>query len=196
MPGGTASAPEGRPGEREARDTVFTVGHSTRSAEDLIGLLREAGVEQIVDVRRHPGSRRNPQHGREALAAALERQGLHYLWLGEGLGGRQPETLPPERSPNRAWREPAFRRYADAMTTPSFREAFARLEARAAQAPAGVMCAEKLWWRCHRRLLADLLHVRGWRVVHLLEPGRRVEHALSPWARLSPEGELHYPALV
>jgi len=176
--------------------TIFTVGHSTRSTGELLELLGTPGVARLVDVRRHPGSRRNPQHRREALADALAEAGLDYLWLGEGLGGRQPEILPPERSPNRAWTEPAFRRYADAMATPRFREAFARLEVRAAERPTAVMCAEKLWWRCHRRLLADLLVVRGWRVVHLLEPRRTQEHALSAWARISSEGELTYPALL
>lgn len=176
--------------------TVFSVGHSTRSAEELARLLQGAGVQRLVDVRRHPGSRRHPQHARDALAASLPAAGIDYRWLGEGLGGRQPETLPPERSPNRAWSEPAFRRYADAMATPGFRAAFAELEARAAERPTAVMCAEKLWWRCHRRLLADLLVVRGWRVVHLLEPGRSQEHTLSGWARVSPEGELTYPGLL
>jgi len=177
-------------------ETVFSVGHSTRSAQELVELLGAAGVALLVDVRRHPGSRRNPQHRRDALEATLPPAGIEYLWLGEGLGGRQPEILPPERSPNRAWREPFFRRYADAMATPRFREAFGELEVRAAEGPTAFMCAEKLWWRCHRRLLADLLVVRRWRVVHLLEPGRSQEHALSEWARVSPEGELTYPALL
>ena len=177
-------------------DTLFSVGHSTRSAEELVALLREAGVVRLADVRRFPASRRHPQHARAALEQSLPESGIAYVWLGEGLGGRQPETLAPDESPNRAWTEPAFRRYADAMATPHFRAALAELEALARAAPTAAMCAERPWWRCHRRLLADLLVTRGWRVVHLLERGRAQEHALSPWARVSAEGELSYPALL
>jgi uncharacterized protein (DUF488 family) len=178
------------------RAVVFSVGHSTRTGDELVALLREAGVGAVADVRRFPASRRHPQFRREALEAALPACGIRYGWLGEGLGGRQPARVPAERSPNAAWTEPAFRRYADAMATPAFQHAFAALERLAAEVPTAVMCAERPWWRCHRRLLADLLVARGHRVVHLLEPGRASEHALSGWARVGEDGSLSYPALV
>lgn len=111
------------------------------------------------------------------------------------LGGRRKEALPIERSPNRAWQVPAFRHYADAMATPEFRSGVERLEALARDAPTDCLCAEKLWWRCHRRLLADLLVARGWRVIHLLEAGRSAEHELSEWARVD-GGNVTYPALL
>lgn len=180
----------------DARGTVFSVGHSTRSADELVALLRDAGVGTLADVRRFPASRRHPHFAREALAATLASAGIRYVWLGEGLGGRQPETLGPEASPNRGWTEPAFRRYADAMTTPRFRAAFAELEALARDAPTAFLCAERPWWRCHRRLVADRLVARGWRVVHLVDPGRSTVHTLSEWARVGADGELTYPGLV
>lgn len=178
------------------RETVYSVGHSTRSGDDLLALLREAGVRTLADVRRFPGSRRHPWFAREALATQLGDAGIGYLWLGQGLGGRVRETVEPEASPNRAWSEPAFRRYADAMPSEVFRRAFAELEARAREAPTAFLCAERLWWRCHRRLLADYLVARGWRVVHLLDPGRADEHTLSAWARVGRDGALTYPSLV
>lgn len=174
---------------------VYSVGHSTRSAEELVALLRGAGVALLADVRRFPGSRRHPQHGRDALERTLADAGLGYLWLGETLGGRVQPVLPVEESPNRAWSVAAFRHYADAMALPTFQEGFAELMRLARQTPTAVMCAERLWWRCHRRLLADLLHVRGFRVVHLLDPDERSEHELSEWARID-AGTLSYPALL
>jgi uncharacterized protein (DUF488 family) len=160
-----------------------------------VALLRDAGVELLADVRRFPGSRRHPQHAREALERTLAEAGLGYRWLGETLGGRVGPVLPVEESPNRAWTVAAFRNYADAMTLPAFQQGFAELCRLARETPTGVMCAERLWWRCHRRLLADLLVVRGFRVVHLLEPGQASDHALSEWARVE-DGKLSYPALL
>jgi uncharacterized protein (DUF488 family) len=187
-----------RSGEAEllaetAKPTAYTVGHGSRSGAELLALLREAGVALVADVRRFPHSRRHPQHDGAALERSLAEGGVRYVWLGEGLGGRVPETVPPERSRNAAWREPAFRRYADAMATPVFQAAFAELEECARGAPTALLCSERLWWRCHRRLLADLLEVRGWRVLHLLEPGKRTEHERTPFARLE-QGALVYPA--
>jgi uncharacterized protein (DUF488 family) len=174
---------------------VFTLGHGSRSADELVAVVTGAGVARVADVRRFPHSRRHPQHDRAALERTLHGAGIEYAWFGEELGGRMPETVPAERSRNGAWREPGFRRYADAMTAPPFRIAFGHLEALAREAPTAVLCSERLWWQCHRRLLADLFHVRGWEVRHLLEPGKAMPHELTPWAQ--PEGDtLTYPALL
>ena len=175
--------------------TVYSVGHSIRTAPELLELLSEAGIATLVDVRRHPGSKRNPQYNRDALERSLSGAGIGYVWLGEGLGGRQRESVPVEQSANRAWTVPAFRHYADAMSTPEFQRAFEELEALARSTPTGVLCAERLWWKCHRRLLADLLSVRGFEVRHLLEPSKQTHHELSEWARVQ-DGVLSYPGLL
>jgi uncharacterized protein (DUF488 family) len=178
-----------------ATPEVYAVGHGSRSGPELVLLLREAGVGLVADVRRFPHSRRHPQHDGAAMERGLAEAGIRYAWLGEALGGRVPETVPPERSRNGAWREPAFRRYADAMGTETFGAAFAELESLARASPTAILCSERLWWQCHRRLLADLLAVRGWRVSHLLEHGKTAPHELTPWARVE-DGALSYPALV
>lgn len=123
--------------------SLFSVGHSTRNLEELVMLLREAGVEAIADVRRFPASRRHPQFRREALEAELAACGIRYEWLGQSLGGRRRETIPVEESPNRAWQVPAFRHYADAMVTPEFLRGVERIEALARAAPTAFLCAER-----------------------------------------------------
>jgi uncharacterized protein (DUF488 family) len=175
--------------------SIYTLGHSTRSESELIALLHDAGVAAVADVRRFPASRRHPQHNRGALERTLPAAGIAYVWLGEALGGRVRQTVSPERSHNTGWTVPAFRYYADAMSTPAFRAGFAELEALAAAQPTAFMCAERLWWSCHRRLIADRLTVRGWLVVHLFDPGHRRPHTLTEFARIV-DGELTYPSLV
>jgi uncharacterized protein (DUF488 family) len=174
---------------------LYTLGHSNRSREELVATLRDASVAGLADVRRVPASRRNPHFGRAALERALAEAGVSYCWLGESLGGRQPERVPPARSPNRAWKEPAFRNYADAMATDAFRTGLRELERLARAAPTAILCAERDWRRCHRQLLADALTARGWQVVHLLAPGEREGHALHPSARIA-EGSVTYPTLL
>ncbi len=169
---------------------VFTLGHSTRGAAELIAMLHEAGVERLVDVRRFPASRRHPQFGREALDAALAEAGIEYLHAAD-LGGRRS---PRPGSQNTAWRVAAFRGYADHMDSPEFQAALARLIAWAAERPTAILCAEAVPWRCHRRLIADALTARGIEVVNLLAPGRREPHALHPDARVLAGGRLVYPA--
>ena len=187
-----------RPGDRvraARRDdldtaTLFTVGHSTRSIDELIGLLEAAEVERLVDVRRFPGSRRHPQFAREALAAALGERGIDYVHE-PALGGfRRP--LPD--SPNGGWEQTAFQGYADHMATPEFAAALAQLEREATERPTAIMCAEAQWWRCHRRLIADALTVRGWRVLHLGLGAEPVAHELTPFAVLHDDGSLTYPS--
>jgi uncharacterized protein (DUF488 family) len=167
---------------------IYTVGHSTRPIAELLALLAEHGVELLVDVRRFPGSRRHPQYGREALAAALAGAGIEYVHEPD-LGGRRPAR--PD-SPHTAWRVEAFRGYADYMDTPPFHAALARLIERGAARTTAILCAEAVPWRCHRRLIADALVARGVAVYDILSPGRAEPHALDPNARVLPGGRLRY----
>jgi uncharacterized protein (DUF488 family) len=167
---------------------LFTVGHGNRPIDELVALLQEAGVTCLVDVRAFPASRRHPHFGRAALEKSLPAAGIRYVWEGEALGGRRK---PSPDSPHVALRHPAFRAYADHMTTPGFHEAVERLLERARAAPAAVMCAERLPWQCHRFLISDFLVARGHAVVHLVNPGKRQAHRLNPVARPG-EGQLVY----
>ena len=152
---------------------LLTLGHGTASAEELVALLEGAGVERLVDVRTAPGSRRHPHVRREAMAGWLGAAGVAYRWEPELGGFRKADPA----SVNPALRHPAFRGYADYMRTPPFWAALDRLLAEAAGAPTAAMCSETLWWRCHRRLLADAaVLVRGAEVLHLDHRGRLEPH--------------------
>lgn len=168
---------------------IWTIGHSTRPIEELIGLLRENAVERLVDIRRYPGSRRQPQYGQEALAGALRSAGIAYVHEAE-LGGRR---TPAPDSPNGYWRDRGFRGYADYMATPEFAGALRRLEALGAERPTAILCAEAVPWRCHRQLVADALVAGGHEVAHIIGGGRTQAHALSSAARVRPDGTLVYP---
>jgi uncharacterized protein (DUF488 family) len=152
---------------------LLTLGHGTAGATELAGLLDGAGVARVVDVRTAPGSRRHPHVGREAMAGWLAGAGIAYRWEPELGGFRRPAA----DSPNLALRHPAFRGYADYMRTRRFWAALDRLLAEAAEAPTAALCSETLWWRCHRRLLADAAElVRGAEVLHLDHRGRLEPH--------------------
>ena len=179
---------------------IVTVGHSTHTIGRFLGLLAGAGVELVADVRRFPGSRRNPQFGAGPLAASLARAGIGYESFGEELGGRRQTTrraapddpLAGGADDNSAWRNPSFRAYADHMSSAEFSAGVRRLESVADGRRVAVMCAEADPSRCHRRLIADALSARGRRVVHLLGDGRLVAHTLSPHAVVE-DGRVHYP---
>ncbi|HVM41211.1 MAG TPA: DUF488 domain-containing protein [Acidimicrobiia bacterium] len=159
---------------------ILTIGHGTLAADDLAALLGGAGVEVLVDVRSFPGSRRNPQFGREAMEEWVPAAGIEYRWE-RGLGGRR---RPSESSPHVALRNDAFRAYADYMETEEFREALDALVDLAGRRRVVVMCSESVWWRCHRRLLADhLTLVRGVDVDHLMHDGRVTPHPPTDGAR-------------
>lgn len=166
---------------------VYTIGHSTRPFEEFVALLRDNGVATIADVRRFPGSRRHPQYGRDVLPAALAAHGIGYRWLPE-LGGRRRAR--PD-SPNTAWRHEAFRGYADHMASDEFARGYRELLALCAAQPSALMCAEVLWWRCHRALVSDALVTDGIEVIHILGPGKIARHVLRPPARLA-DGQLTY----
>ena len=155
---------------------LLTFGHGTATAEELVALLQGAGVDRLADVRTAPGSRRHPHVRREAMAGWLGAAGVAYRWEPE-LGGFRRAHGPSEESVNHALRHPAFRGYADYMRTPAFWAALDRLLAEAEEAPTAAMCSETLWWRCHRRLLADAaVLVRGVEVLHLDHRGRLEPH--------------------
>jgi uncharacterized protein (DUF488 family) len=168
---------------------IFTIGHSTHSLDRLLELLALHGVEAVADVRLIPRSRRMPHFSAESLAEELPRHGIRYLPTRD-LGGRRHAR---PGSPNTGWRVSGFRGYADYMDTPEFAAGLARLEAEANARPTAVMCAEGLWWRCHRRLIADALLVRGRRVVHIGPDGRTSPHELTDFAVVE-DGRLTYPA--
>jgi hypothetical protein len=168
---------------------VYTVGHSTRSGLELVELLQAPGVGGLVDVRTVPRSRRNPQFNAGALARSLADHGIAYHHE-RALGGfRRPR---PD-SPNGGWDQPAFRGYADYMQTTEFWAALERLLSLARAEPTTIMCAEAQWWRCHRRLIADALVVRGWEVLHLGLAREPVPHELTPFAVVGADGTLTYP---
>jgi uncharacterized protein (DUF488 family) len=168
---------------------IWTIGHSTRTIEDFLALLHEADIEALADVRRFPGSRRLPHFGRDALSASLARAGMDYVPFPE-LGGRR---RPRADSPNTAWRHAAFRGYADYMMTDAFRVGIARLLDLARQKRTAVMCAEALWWQCHRGLIADDLKVAGHDVLHILGSGKIEPHPFTSAARIV-NGALSYAA--
>jgi uncharacterized protein (DUF488 family) len=171
---------------------VFTIGHSTRPLDELVGILHDAGVTRIVDVRAFPMSRRHPQFNRDALSVSLPAAGIDYRHL-PALGGRRgAKKTGPSR--NGLWKVEAFRNYADYAETPAFSAALDELEALARQRPTAYMCAEALWWQCHRRLITDYLLTRGWTVIHLLGPGQRQNAALTPGAVPQQDGTVWYPA--
>lgn len=166
---------------------IWSIGHGTRTLADLLALLLEHEIRTLADIRSFPGSRRHPHFGREALAAALSTAGIGYVHL-PGLGGRRRGR---EGSPHRAIRVAGFRGYADQMEGEEFRTGYERLLALARAGPTAYMCAEALWWRCHRRLLSDRLAVDGWDVVHILGQATTEPHRLWDLARIE-DGRLVY----
>ncbi len=164
----------------EPQTTVFTIGHSTRTLETFVSLLRAHGVRHLVDVRTVPRSRHNPQYNRESLPESLRAAGIGYTHLA-GLGGLRHAR---RDSPNMGWENPSFRGFADYMQTREFEQALGELLAVARHEPIALMCAEAVPWRCHRSLIADALLVRGVAVEHILSGRRSQPHTLTPWARV------------
>lgn len=154
-------------------------------------MLQSAAVRELVDVRSVPRSRRHPQFERRALSRSLPAHGIDYRHE-NALGGFR---RPLEHSPNGGWEHPAFRGYADHMRSREFEAALGRLQARATQHRSCIMCAEAQWWRCHRRLIADALLIRGWSVLHLGLSAEPVPHQLTPFAVVEPNHTLTYPPL-
>lgn len=166
---------------------LWTIGHSIRPWEAFAAMLRETRIEAVADVRRFAGSRRHPQYSAQAMAHALPDLGAAYHAM-PALGGRR-RALPD--SPNTAWRSEGFRGYADYMQTVGYHEARDRLAALAVEKRTAVLCAEAVWWRCHRGLISDDFKARGWEVIHLVSLGRAEEHPYTKAAQVV-GGELSY----
>ena len=175
------------PERAAAPHIVWTIGHSTRPIDEFLDALATYDIELVADVRRFPGSRRLPQYAGPALEAALAERGVAYRWI-EALGGRR---RPDPDSPNTGWRHAAFRAYADYVATEPFAEGLFELLMLSGGLRTAVMCAEVLWWRCHRRLVADVLTWLGVRVVHIRDARVSELHRLTAPARLV-RGRLTY----
>jgi uncharacterized protein (DUF488 family) len=168
--------------------SIWTVGHSTRTIEEFVGLLAAHSIRLVADVRQFPGSRRYPQFNKETLERSLAAQGIKYLHIPE-LGGRRRAR---KDSFNTASRKAAFRGYADYMETTGFAAGIERLS-EAAKENTAIMCAEAVWWRCHRGLISDYLKVRGVEVLHILDEKKMEPHPFTSAARIV-NGELSYRA--
>jgi len=169
---------------------IFTLGHSNQRLEDFLALLREFDMRALVDIRRFPSSRKFPYFNGSNLRNQLDREAIGYFWL-ESLGGRR-HAAAGKTSPNQGLENAAFRNYADHMATGEFRGGVEELLGITKGQRTAVMCAEKLFWNCHRRLLSDFLHIRGISVQHILGPGRYQSHRLTPCAEWDGK-RVHYP---
>lgn len=168
--------------------TIRTFGHGTLSQEEFVRIVRRAGIERVVDIRSYPGSRRNPQFGREAMESWLPDAGIDYSWIRE-LGGRR---RPRRDSRHTSLRHEAFRAYADYMEGAEFARGIDELLGLATRESCAIMCSESVWWRCHRRLVADhLVLVEGLEVLDLMHDGRQGPHPVTPGVR-EHEGVLIY----
>jgi uncharacterized protein (DUF488 family) len=173
-------------------NTFFTIGHSTRTIAEFVDLLHESAVDFVVDVRSIPRSRTNPQFNRDSLPASLAPLQIGYEHIAE-LGGLRGKTRGKEPSPNGYWQVISFRNFADYALTPPFAAGLSQLRDLGNHHRCAIICAEVLWWRCHRRIIADYLLAAGEHVLHILGPGQVDEAKLTPGALLRDDGMLIYP---
>jgi uncharacterized protein (DUF488 family) len=166
---------------------IYTIGHSTHTLEEFMAMLKSFNVELLADIRSFPGSRKFPHFNRENLPASLAENNIEYIHL-KNLGGRR--KVNPD-SCNTGWRVAAFRGYADYMETESFNIAIEQLEKIASQKRVAYMCAEAVWWRCHRSLVSDYLKNEGWTVLHIMDVGKSTEHPYTAPAKIL-NGKLNY----
>lgn len=172
---------------RKTQRQIYTIGHSTRSWSEFLALLETFSVRCVVDVRRFPGSRKYPHFNQDALRASLEDTGIRYTAM-EALGGRRKVH---EHSKNTTWRNASFQGYADYMETEAFDSAYTAMESLAERECVALMCAEAVWWRCHRSMIADRLKAGGWTVLHIMGPNNAKEHPYTSPARVV-DGEVLY----
>ncbi|MDF1585489.1 DUF488 domain-containing protein [Marinimicrococcus flavescens] len=173
----------------------FTIGHSTRTVGQLVELLRASDVQLVVDIRTVPRSRTNPQFNADVLEETLRQSGIGYERIAE-LGGLRGSSPDVPAAVNGFWQNRSFHNYADHAIGTSFREGLARLRELGQAVPCAMMCAEAVWWRCHRRIVADHLIATGETVCHILGPGKVEPARLTEAARIAPDGTLTYPADV
>lgn len=171
--------------------TIWTIGHSTHTMDEFIAMLESFGIETVADVRSLPGSNRYPHFNSENLAVVLPQNGISYM-PASLLGGRR--KVKPD-SENVRWHHPAFRGYADYMETDGFLEGISLLTKEALAHRTAFMCAEAVWWRCHRSMIADYLKSTGWTIMHIVSPGKAIEHCYTPAALINEDGRLTYKAL-
>jgi uncharacterized protein (DUF488 family) len=167
---------------------IYTIGHSTRTIEQFLELLRAHGIQELVDVRTIPQSRHNPQFGKEALTTSLQQAGIGYSHLGK-LGGLRHAG---KNSLNLGWQNASFRGFADYMATPEFQAGLDELKSLAEKKTVAIMCAEAVPWRCHRSLIADALTTQGWQVLHIQSRKTASPHGLTPFLKVQ-DGNLTYP---
>jgi len=172
----------------------YTVGHSTRKIEDFVSILKTHHIEVLADVRAFPVSTRNPHFNQDILESSLIQECIEYIWSGKELGGyRKRSNGRGEKSPNKGWKTEGFRIYADYMMSDNFKMALDQLTSLAKKRTVACMCAEKFYWRCHRRLISDYLVSLGHEVWHIIESDSIRKHELTKFARVK-EGVLTYPA--
>jgi uncharacterized protein (DUF488 family) len=178
---------------RQNQICIYTIGHSNRSWEDFVALLNKFEIGIVADIRSLPGSKKFPHFDRESMQRALPDNGLKYIWLPR-LGGLR-RIRKGFLSPNTGLTSPGFRAYADYMATPEFHEGLEELLLVASEVITVIMCAEALYWRCHRRLLSDYLFAHGVKVLHILGPNNLIPHKLTQQATITPQGEVIYPGV-
>ena len=175
--------------ETKTTSRIYTIGHSNLSFEQFASLLEEHEIRLVADIRRYPSSRKFPHFNRQVLSELLVAENIDYLWL-ESLGGRRHEVKETD-SVNVGLKSIGFRNYADYMATDEFRRAIQVLLSAAAKSRTTIMCAEKLYWKCHRRLLSDYLISQHIKVVHILDPSRNIEHELTQGAIITETGIIY-----
>ena len=162
------------------KPTLYTIGHSTRTIEEFLELLKSFDIKILADIRRLPGSRKFPQFDQDNLKRSLEENGIEYIYL-EDLGGRRK---PSASSVNTVWRNKSFQAYADYMETKAFANGAAELADIATQKTTAIMCSEAVWWRCHRSMVSDYFKAKGWEVLHIMALGKVTEHPYTAPARV------------
>jgi len=185
-------ASQGMPKEADLA-SFYTIGHSTHSVDEFIGMLRAAGARFVADVRAMPRSRTNPQFNTDVLPAALAKAGIGYEHMA-ALGGLRPRRRDVESQVNAFWENKSFHNYADYAMGDAFHAGLEHLLEIGHERPCAIMCAEAVWWRCHRRIIADYLLAAGEAVFHILGPGKTEEARMTPAARSAPGRGLVYPS--
>jgi uncharacterized protein (DUF488 family) len=169
------------------KNNIYTIGHSNRSLNEFIQMLKSFNIQLLKDIRRFPGSKKFPYFNKSSLENSLRKVGINYLHS-EKLGGRRK---PKENSINDIWKNEAFRGFADYMETENFKNAIKELETLSEANTLAIMCSEALWWRCHRSLISDYLKSKAWKVLHIMKTGKAIEHPFSSAANLV-QGKLDY----